>query len=697
MPQPASRTARYPAAHVSPCLALALLVLLPHPSPAAEAGPRLLGDSTLFEMEQLDGAVISPDGSQVVFSRRRVDQQADRFRSNLWRLELASGRITELTPGPWEDSSPVFSPDGSRLAFLSDRGGTTQLHVLYLDSGQVAQLTHFEYSPGDVSWSPDGRRLAFTLFVPAEDPALAIQLPKPPGGAERAPGAILVDRLTWARDGRGYLPPGFTHVFVLDASLGGTPRQVTDGDYDHQDPAFSADGKTLYFSGIRKPDAEYLREDSEIYAADLSTGTIRPLTDRKGPDGRPRVSPDGRSIAYLGYDEKGWTSHIPSLYVMDADGGHPRALATDLPDGPQSVVWAPDSQGVFFIVEARGSAQIHHAPLNGPVRAITEGVQVLADLSIATASGAGRGRAAAVRSTPYRPDELVTFELAKPEQMTVRVDLNADVLDGIELGQVEELWVTAPDGVRSQGWLIRPAAFDPAKKYPLVLWIHGGPWSMYDVGFNWAFQNWAAEGYAVLYMNPRGSTGYGQEFVNGIHHAYPGKDYDDLMAGVDAALTRPWVDGENLFVCGGSGGGVLTAWIVGHTDRFRAAASMRPVIDWQSFVGTTDSPLWYDQFEKLPWEDPSDHHRRSPLSYVANVKTPVLVMTGEADLRTPITQSEEYYRALKLLKKETLLIRMPEEFHGWRRPSHRLAQQLYLRAWFEKYRTGKAAPENEAP
>jgi dipeptidyl aminopeptidase/acylaminoacyl peptidase len=214
---------------------------------------------------------------------------------------------------------------------------------------------------------------------------------------------------------------------------------------------------------------------------------------------------------------------------------------------------------------------------------------------------------------------------------------------------------------------------------------------MYHVGWSWAWQNFAANGYAVLWMNPRGSTGYGQEFVNGIQFSYPGGDYDDLMAGVDAALAKGFVDKDNLFVCGGSGGGLLTAWVVGKTPRFRAAVSMRPVIDWASFVGTTDGSNWYHQFRKYPWEDPMEYAQRSPLNLVGNVSTPTMVMTGEADLRTPISQSEEYYRALKMLRKvDTLLVRMPEEFHGWRRPSHQLLQQLYLLAWFEKHRTAES-------
>jgi len=269
--------------------------------------------------------------------------------------------------------------------------------------------------------------------------------------------------------------------------------------------------------------------------------------------------------------------------------------------------------------------------------------------------------------------------------MATLVDVNSDVLTGVKLGEAEEIWFASKDGLKVQGWLIKPANFETGKKYPMVLWIHGGPWSMYSTAWNWAFQNFAANGYAVLYTNPRGSTGYGQDFVNGIQYSYPGKDYDDLMAGVDAAIAKGFIDDRNLFVCGGSGGGVLTAWIVGHTDRFAAAVSMRPVINWHSFVGTTDGPSWYDQFQKRPWEDPMEFAVRSPLHYVANVKTPTMVMTGEADLRTPMGQSEEFYRALKILKKETLLVRMPDEFHGWRRPSHQLLQQLYLQAWFEKH------------
>jgi len=414
----------------------------------------------------------------------------------------------------------------------------------------------------------------------------------------------------------------------------------------------------------------------------LKTMAIKALTDRKGPDRTPRISPNGRWIAYSGYDERHYTSHLSNLYLMDSEGGNKRLLAGNFPNSPLAVTWAADSSGLYYLMAEKGVSNLYFVSLKGKIKKVTEGVHYLSGLSLAR-----NEQAAATISDFYHPGYLVTFKLESPEKFKKLADINEDVLANVKLGEVEELWFKSPDGLDLQGWLVKPAEFEPNKKYPMILYIHGGPWAMYSVRFSWAWQNFAANGYAVLYMNPRGSTGYGQDFVNGIQYSYPGKDYDDLMAGVDAALAKGFIDKDNLFVCGGSGGGVLTAWIVGHTNRFRAAVSMRPVINWHSFVGTTDGASWYRQFEKYPWEDPMEYALRSPLHYVADVTTPTMIMTGEADLRTPIGQSEEYYRALKMLKKET--VRMPGEYHGWRRPSHRLLQQLYLVAWFEKYKKFK--------
>ncbi len=660
---------------------------------AADSGKdRVLDHETFMEMESVAAPSISPDGRLIVFSRSWVDKMKDQERSNLWIVDRDGARLRELTHGNWRDSGPVWSPDGRRIAFFSDRDGSNQIHVLWIDTREVAQLTHLERRPGNLTWSPDGKQLAFTMSMPDEDPILAVKLPARPRGAEWAKPAVIIDRLSWARDGVGPIPKGNQHVFVLDAITGGTPRQLTDGKFSHGDPEWTADGKSILVSAIRKPDAEYLRGDSEIYAIDVATGAVKALTDRKGPDGGARVSPDGRWIAYTGYDDKRSTRHLSSIYMMDQGGGGKKAWLDNLPDSPGELHWASDSSGLYYSMNQRGATNLHYLPVKGRPRQVTQGTHMLSGFSISRS-----GQAAAVQTSFHKPGALVTFQLDNPSALRELVDVNQDVLAGRKLGEVEEIISTSPDGLKTQGWLVKPVNFDPGKKYPLVLFIHGGPWSAYTVAFNWAWQNFAANGYALLYTNPRGSTGYGQDFVNGIQYSYPGKDYDDLMASVDAAIAKGWIDPRNLFVCGGSGGGVLTAWIVGHTQRFRAAVSMRPVINWHSFVGTTDGSSWYDQFRKFPWEDPMEYAVRSPLHYVAKVTTPTMVMTGEADLRTPMSQSEEFYRALKMLKKETLLVRMPDEFHGWRRPSHRLLQQLYLLAWFEKYRVKDGKPEQTLP
>jgi dipeptidyl aminopeptidase/acylaminoacyl peptidase len=651
---------------------------------AAEKNYKLLDKETYMEMESVGSPSISPDGELILFTRSWVDKMDDRSRSNLWVVDVEGLRVRELTHGNWRDFSPVWSPDGKKIAFLSERDETTQIHVMWLDTREVAQLTHFNnLTPDNIRWSPDGKMLAFTMYIEDDDPILDVDLPEKPKGAKWAKPAIIIDRLSWRRDGRGPTPKGYRHIFVIDAELGGTPRQITSGDYSHNDPQWSADGGRIYFSAIRKPDAEYLRGDSEIYVADVQTLEIKALTKRKGPDSGGRVSPNGKWITYTGYDDKNYTRHLSSLYLMDSTGGKKRLLAGDLPDSPSSVTWAPEGSGVYYLMREKGAANIYFVSTAGEIKKITEGVHYLSGISMAK-----NGQVTTTLSTVHKPGFLVTFNLKNPTKIKKLVDVNEDVLANVKLGDVEELWFKSPDGLNLQGWLIKPAEFESGKKYPMILYIHGGPWSMYSVRFSWAWQNFAANGYAVLYMNPRGSTGYGQDFVNGIQFSYPGKDGADLIAGVDAAIAKGFINEKNLFVCGGSGGGVLTAWLVGHTapDRFRAAVSMRPVINWHSFVGTTDGSSWYRQFRKFPWEDPMEYALRSPLHYAANVKTPTMVMTGEADLRTPMGQSEEYYRALKMMKKDTLLVRMPDEFHGWRRPSHRLLQQLYLLAWFEKHR-----------
>jgi len=652
-----------------------LLLLLPLGAAAQERNDRLTLDLYL-EWEQVADPQVSPDGLQIVFTRRWVDKINDRWESSLWIMNADGSKLRKLTDG----SSPRWSPDGTRLAFLHQgepRG--TQLFVRWMDAeGATTQITRVEKAPSGIVWSPDGNSIAFSMLVPKEE-RWAIRLPARPEGAKWTADPRIVTKLDYRQDRQGFTDDGYRHVFLVPAT-GGTPRQLTEGDFNHGDPEWTPDGTRILFSGLRTEDAEYAWRESDIYAVNVASGEVRQLTTRKGPDNNPVVSPDGKLVAYTGYDFTDDSYIANRLYLMNADGSSPREIAAGLDRSPSSITWAADNGGVYFTAEDQGAANLYFAGLSGPARKVTDGKHMLS-LSSMTA----RGLAVGTLASAHQPGDVVTFDVRRP-QLTRLTDVNADVLAGKTLGEVEEIWYPSVGNYRIQGWVIKPPNFDRSKKYPLILTIHGGPHSMYNGAFNFGWQEHAANGYVVLYTNPRGSTGYGSAFGNAIKNAYPDKDFDDLMAGVDTVIRRGYIDERNLFVYGCSGGGVLTAWIVGHTNRFTAASSNCPVINWLSFVGTTDGPSWYKNFAKLPWEDPSEHLRRSPLMYVGNVTTPTMLMTGELDLRTPIPQTEEFYEALKVRKVPTAMIRFKEEYHGTTsRPSNFLRTQLYLRSWFERW------------
>ena len=652
-----------------------LLLLLPLGAAAQERNDRLTLDLYL-EWEQVADPQVSPDGLQIVFTRRWVDKINDRWESSLWIMNADGSKLRKLTDG----SSPRWSPDGTRLAFLHQgepRG--TQLFVRWMDAeGATTQITRVEKAPSGIVWSPDGNSIAFSMLVPKEE-RWAIRLPARPEGAKWTADPRIVTKLDYRQDRQGFTDDGYRHVFLVPAT-GGTPRQLTEGDFNHGDPEWTPDGTRILFSGLRTEDAEYAWRESDIYAVNVASGEVRQLTTRKGPDSNPVISPDGKLVAYTGYDFTDDSYIANRLYLMNADGSSPREIAAGLDRSPSSITWAADNGGVYFTAEDQGAANLYFAGLSGPARKVTDGKHMLS-LSSMTA----RGLAVGTLASAHQPGDVVTFDVRRP-QLTRLTDVNADVLAGKTLGEVEEIWYPSVGNYRIQGWVIKPPNFDRSKKYPLILTIHGGPHSMYNGAFNFGWQEHAANGYVVLYTNPRGSTGYGSAFGNAIKNAYPDKDFDDLMAGVDTVIRRGYIDERNLFVYGCSGGGVLTAWIVGHTNRFTAASSNCPVINWLSFVGTTDGPSWYKNFAKLPWEDPSEHLRRSPLMYVGNVTTPTMLMTGELDLRTPIPQTEEFYEALKVRKVPTAMIRFKEEYHGTTsRPSNFLRTQLYLRSWFERW------------
>lgn len=645
----------------------------------ANAQSRLTLDLFL-DWEYVASPQMSPDGSQIVYTKRWTDKINDRYESEVWIMNADGSKNRFLMRG----GAPVWSPDGKRIAYVATgQPAGAQIFVRWMDTNQDTQITRVDRSPFGLAWSPDGKRIAFNMLVPAR-PEMRVNMPQRPEGARWIESPRVVNRLNYRADNQGWTPEGFNHIFVV-SDTGGTPRKLTDGDYNHGAPNWMSDSNTLIFSGTRKPDAEYIRFSSEVYSLNIASGQIKPLTDRDGADNNPEISPDGKLISYTGFDRNNNTYNVSKLYLMNTDGSGKRVLTQNLDRSPSEIVWSTDNSGIYFTTEDKGTNNLWFVSLSGSEpQQITKGNHQLSVSSLSS-----NGLFAGTLSAPQSSGDVVTFTAKQPTPKKL-TNVNDDLLEGRKLGDVEEIWYDSVGGMKVQGWIVKPPDFDSSKKYPLMLYIHGGPHAMYGVGFNFEFQQHAAEGYIVLYTNPRGSSGYGQEFGNAINNNYPGQDYDDLMNGVDAVIKKGYVDERNLFVCGGSGGGVLTSWIVGHTDRFAAAVVMKPVVNWYSFVGTTDGADWYFNFKKFPWEDPSEHLRRSPLTYVGNVKTPTMLMTGELDLRTPMEQTEQYYRALKVRKVDTVMVRLQNEYHPFnatpRHPSNRLSQILYLRGWFEKYR-----------
>jgi acylaminoacyl-peptidase len=658
------------------------------PAAANESAPSLqLTD--VFELELAAAPAISPDGGRVAYLRQSMDRMADRQRSRLWLVSADGADHRPLTAGEANDGSPVWSPDGGRLAYVSSKEGSAQLFVRWVDSGQTAELSQLERAPRSLAWSPDGTRIAFLSFVPEPVEPLA-ELPAPPDGAEWAPPPRVIRNLTWRADGRGFLENGHTQVFVIPAE-GGTARQVSSGPYEHQGPLSWADDGHLVLTVNRHENRELDPANTEVVELDVASGELRTLTDRHGPDAGALASPDGKWIAYTGYDERYQGHQRTVLSVVARAGGKPRVLTDSLDRSIDALTWSADSRFVYFQYDDLGGTRVGRVDLDGEIGTVASG---LGGLSLgrpytgASFSLARDGSVAFTASRADRPADVAVLG-ARDEQPRRLTALNEDLLGARRLGAVEELWVeSAHDQRRVHGWIVKPPGFDPAQRYPLLLEIHGGPFAAYGPHFAAEIQLFAAAGYVVLYMNPRGSTSYGEEFGNLIHHAYPSHDYDDLMSGVDAVVARGWVDPERLYVTGGSGGGVLTAWIVGKTERFRAAVVAKPVINWASFVLTTDfadtaAKYW---FPVPPWEDYAHYWQRSPLSLVGNVTTPTLLLTGEEDHRTPIGESEQYYQALRLRGVDTALVRIPGASHGIAdRPSQLIAKVAYILAWFERH------------
>lgn len=664
------------------------LALAP-PALAQDAPDPAFTAQDLFGLSVAADPQISPDGKRIAYVRRTNDIMSDAMVSSIWMIDVASGAETPLVTGEGSHTSPRWSPGGDRLAYVSTQsGGGPELHVRWMASGQSANITALPDAPQSLAWSPDGTRLAYSADVAGEAPKLGTPL-TPPEGAEWKPGPQVIDRVTYRYDGAGYLKPGFTQVFLVDA-VGGAPRQLTFGErHNGGDLEWTPDGRSILISGNRDADWELRAIDSEVYAIDIASGAVTALTDRDGPDFDPQASPDGRMIAWLGFDDRAMAYQQNGLYLMDRDGSNKRRIAEGFDRDITALEWTP--AGLFAGYEEGGLYKVARVASSGSVTPLAA---ELVDTYYTRPYAGGQwsvsdnGTLAYSSGSTSRPSDVSVLRGNRVTRLTRLNDLK---LAGKRLAQVRELAVTAADGTRIPSWIVLPADWQEGTPLPMILEIHGGPYAAYGPSFSSDYQIYASAGYATLYTNPGGSTGYGQAFADRIEGNYPISNHDELMAAVDAAVAAGYADPDNLFVTGGSGGGILTAWIVGKTDRFAAAASYKPVINWTNMALMSDSYAFFGKYwmKGQPWERPEDYWRRSPLANAANIKTPTLMLVGAEDHRTPRSEAEQFYGALKVLGVDTALVVMPGASHSdlTMSPSQQAAKGAAVLAWFDKYRS----------
>jgi dipeptidyl aminopeptidase/acylaminoacyl peptidase len=640
-----------------------------------------------LELQTASAPQVSPDGTQVIYTRSIIDVQDDKQEQELWIVGIDGKNHRALGKG----SGAVWAPDSKSIAFLAPgEPKGPQIFVLHLSvPGPATQITRVQQAPGNLHWSPDGKQIGYTMVVPAVE-KWPVELPAAPEGAKWAAAPHFTERFHFRRDGVGLTDRGYRHLFVVDAE-GGAPRQITTGEWSLGSAVFEVgdgaewhympDGKSAVVEGYKEGDGDLNNRQGYIYSVDLASGATKRLITTTGGWNKPSVSPDGKTIAYVGFTQLGDSYRVADLYTMSADGSNPTLRSAGFDRDPQDLEWSPDGGTLYFLAEDKGSVHLYSWSLHGGVHAVTSGKEVVRGYSV------GRNAIVVIRGDFKSPGDLEVINTHKPDAHERLTHINDGLLNNLQLADAEEVNFGSSGGAKIQGWVVKPPNFNASQKYPLILEIHGGPHAMYSVGFSPMFQNFAANGYVTLFINPRGSTGYGSAFGNAIMKHYPGVDYDDLMAGVDTLLKSGYVDDSRMFVSGCSGGGVLSSWTIGHTTRFAAAAVRCPVIDWLSMAGETDVPYFtYRFFNKPPWEDPTDWLAQSSLMYVGHIKTPVLLMTGELDRRTPMPQSEEFYAALKYQGVPAALLRFDQEFHGTgRKPSNWMRTQLYMMSWFEKY------------
>ena len=661
-----------------------------HSAVADESTSRTLSLKDVFNLEYAANPVVTPDGKHVVYERRSMDIMTDSVRRNLWSIAIDGSAHLPILSDSKNHFNPVFSPDGAKMAYLSSKEGKVQVYLKDVASNSTTRVTDVAMSPSSMSFSPDGKYLAFAMFTPTKAKPL-FSLDFKPKGAKWAENAQYIDQTNFQRDSMGMKRPGNMQVYLVP-TIGGTPRQVTSGAHDHAGTmAWSKNGQQLIISANTRDEAEFDMLNSDLFSIDINTLKVTKLTDMSGPEYSPQLSPNGKKIAFVGYEDNGKSNQLSQLYVMDSDGDNIKNLTSKLDRSVGAIKWADKGKGLYFSYDDMGKKNVAYVNLAGKISNVTNdlgGTTLGRPYTSGDYDVTPKGHVVYTSSKGNRPADLaVVTKKGKVKQLT---DLNGDVFDHKTVNKPALIELKSSiDNRALQAWVVTPPNFDAQKKSPLILEIHGGPHTAYGPGYSTEVQLMAAAGYVVVYGNPRGSTSQGEEFANLIDKNYPSQDYNDLMDMVDATIAKGYIDESNLFVTGGSGGGTLTSWIIGKTDRFKASVVAKPVINWTSMIGTSDiyafmSKYW---FTDLPWNDYEQYWSRSPLSLVGNVKTPTMVLTGELDVRTPMSESEQYYGALRLQGVESSLVRIQGAYHGIAAKPSNLARKVgYILAWFDKYK-----------
>jgi dipeptidyl aminopeptidase/acylaminoacyl peptidase len=677
----------------------------------------------LFDLQFVDAVAVSGDGAKIVYQIRTIDAERDEYQSHLWLAGSDGSASRRLTQGEHRNEGAAFSPDRKWLAFVSNRvDKKAQVYRLPLDGGEAERLTDLDGTILGLAWSPDGATLTFAYraadppergHLPgsiAEKKAIEAKAEKKEG---KPPSFLHLTRLHYKEDGQGFLPRARFQIQALDVKTRAL-RALTSGEWDHGAPVWSPDGKWLAFAANRLPDSDYHPVSSDVWILPAAGGEPRNLTPQPGPAFSPAWSPDGSRIAFLGHtdDEDAWGARNIHVWTVPAQGGTPRDMTPDLDRTALDLVgsdlrdfhegggafWSRDGRTIYFTASEHGSTHLFAVPAaGGSTRRLTSGsIQVLTALR------------------PKHGDEIVAIRCGHADAGTVArfdpatgawkalAEPNRPLFERLAVVEPEEYWIDAPEGHRIQCWMLKPPNADPGRgRHPMILEIHGGPRVQYGACYFHEFQIFANAGFYVLFTNPRGAQGYGEAFTRAIVQNWGGPDYDDVMRAVDEALRRyPEIDPARLGVTGGSYGGFMTNWIVGHTNRFKAALTQRSCVDLSTlFLAGDFGTETVSEFGDLPWRDPEAFRRMSPLTYVENVRTPLLITHSMSDHRCPVEEAEQLYTALKILRRDVELVLFPGESHGLSRggtPSRRLARYHIMKDWFVKH-LEPASPVGPSP